>query len=203
MSSSIIWYLKEFFRKEWLYNFLFVKTAPLETPPHFRNFPVLTGKECTHCLDCMMICPAPGAIEVLKTDNGWEPHIIKGHCIRCGLCTEVCEEGVLLSGRVLDSNFYDNTTYLCEYHISIDPVLCMRCGNCSVACPINKEIDPTLAFSGTATSDEVIMRIKDGEMRVINPEKCTGCKTCEETCPNKAIRVARVIEGVHGDGDLL
>lgn len=201
MNTSIIWYLREFLRGEWLYNFFFVKTAPLEIPPHFRNYPLLTGKECTHCLYCMMICPTPGAIEVLKTNEGWEPVIRRGHCIRCGLCVESCPEGVLISGRVLESKFYENTDYSFSFHISIDHNLCMRCGNCSVACPINKEEDPQLAAGGTASSDEVIMRIIDGEMRVIHEEKCTGCKTCEETCPNSAIRVARVIEAIQTEDE--
>lgn len=197
MSASIIWYLREFCRLEWIRKFLFVRTAPYVTPQHFRDFPELTGKECTHCLNCMMICPTPGAIEVLKIGEEWEPRIYKGHCIRCGLCVEACPEGVLLSGRVLESQFYDNTNYRYTFHITIDPKLCMRCGNCSIACPVNKEADPQLGATGTAANDEVIMRIKDGEMRVIHEEKCTGCKTCEETCPNSAIRVARVIEPVH------
>jgi energy-converting hydrogenase A subunit P len=202
MSLSLVWYLREFLRLEWLRKFLFVKTAPLETPPYFRGFPLLTGKECTHCLLCMMICPAPGAIEVLKSGDGWEPHVALGHCIRCGLCVEVCPEGVLLSGRILESKFYDNTGYSHEFHISIDRTLCMKCGNCSVACPVNKEEDPQLAGTGTGASDEVIMRIKDGEMRVLHEEKCTGCKTCEETCPNGAIKVARVVEGIHEEEEL-
>ena len=199
MSLSLLYYAREFFRAEWIRKFLFVRTAPLVTPPHFRGYPLLTGKECTHCLDCMMICPAPGAIEVLRKGEAWEPAIYRGHCIRCGLCVEACPEGVLMAGRILDSKFYDNTEYLHTYHITIDRVLCMRCGNCSVACPVNKEEDPQLAGSGTAASDEVIMRIKDGEMRVLHEEKCTGCKTCEEACPNRAIRVARVVEGVQGE----
>jgi energy-converting hydrogenase A subunit P len=201
MSGSIIWYLREFCRREWLRKFFFVRTAPYVTPPHFRDFPVLTGKECTHCLNCMMICPTPGAIEVLKVKEGWEPRIYAGHCIRCGLCVESCPEGVLLSGRVLESQFSDRTGYRYTFHISIDPKLCMRCGNCSIACPVNKEADPQLGATGTAANDEVIMRIRDGEMRIIHEEKCTGCKTCEETCPNSAIRVARVIEPVHEEDE--
>ncbi|MDD3977788.1 MAG: 4Fe-4S binding protein [Methanomicrobium sp.] len=30
---------------------------------------------------------------------------------------------------------------------------------------------------------------------MLHPEKCTGCKTCEKTCPNGAITVARIVEG--------
>jgi energy-converting hydrogenase A subunit P len=71
----------------------------------------------------------------------------------------------------------------------------MKCGNCSVACPINKEIDPQLAYNATSSNNNVIMRVKDSKLTIMHPEKCTGCKTCEKTCPNQAITVARVIEG--------
>lgn len=200
MTTSIIWYIREFLRAEWLRRFFFVKTAPLVTPPHFRGYPELTGKECTHCLLCMMICPTEGAIEVLKKGEGWEPQVYPGHCLRCGLCVEICPDDVLASGRILDSKHREETYYLPYYRISIDPAKCMRCGNCSVACPVNKEEDPQLSATGTAVSDEVIMRIRDGEMRVLHEEKCTGCKTCEEACPNQAIRVARIIEAVQLEG---
>lgn len=193
---SIFCYIKEFLRPEWWKKFLFAKTAPLVTPPHFRDYPTLTGNKCTHELRCMMICPAPGAIEVLKNDEGkWAPVIYKGHCIRCGLCVEACPDNVLTSGRILEQNNLDKTSYLASYHINVDDKLCMKCGNCSVACPVNKETDPQLAYNGTSSSNDVIMRVKNSKLTVMHPEKCTGCKTCEETCPNLAITVARVIEG--------
>ncbi len=201
MASSIIWYLREFVRGEWISRFFTVKTPPLITPPHFRGFPILTGKECTHCLACMMICPTPNAIEVLRTGDVWNPVIYPGHCVRCGMCVEACPEDVLSTGVILETQKAEHTSYTATFHLTIDPVLCKRCGNCAVACPVNKEIDPYLGGTGTAFSDEVIMRISDGEMRVIHPEKCTGCKTCEKTCPNHAIRVARVVEGLQEAGE--
>ena len=196
MASSIRWYLKEFVRGEWLTKFFTVKTAPLITPPYFRGFPTLTHNECTHCLACMMVCPAPDAIEVLKTDGVWNPVIYPGHCIRCGLCVEACPEDVLSSGVILETQKAEHTSFSATFHITINPAVCKRCGNCAVVCPVNKEIDLSLGWAGTASSDEVIMRIIDGDMRVIHNEKCTGCKTCEKGCPNHAIRVARVVEGV-------
>ena len=197
MSISLTYYLQEMLRGEWIRKFLFVKTAPYVTPPQFRDYPRLTGKECTRCLNCMMICPTPGAIEVLKAEEGWNPVVYPGHCIRCGLCVEACPEGVLMSGRILESQFYENTGYTWTFHLTVDSTRCMRCGNCSVACPVNKEEDPQLAATGTGGNDEVIMRVKGGELRILHEEKCTGCKTCEEACPNSAIRVARVVEAIH------
>ncbi|HOB18039.1 MAG TPA: 4Fe-4S dicluster domain-containing protein [Candidatus Methanoculleus thermohydrogenotrophicum] len=194
---SIIYYIREFLRPEWLKKFFFAKTAPLVTPPYFKDYPSLTGKECTGCFSCMMICPAPGGIEVLRQKDRWEPEIYPGHCIRCGLCVEACPEDVLTSGRVLDVTRHDRTAFRSWYHLEVDNTLCMRCGNCCVSCPINKQEDPQLGATGTSSSDEVIMRIEDGRVQILHEEKCTGCKTCETNCPNQAIRVARMVEGVH------
>ncbi len=200
MSTSIVWYLREFLRMEWLRKFLFAKTAPLVAPPYFKDYPLPTGNECTACYSCMMICPAPGAIEVLRHQDHWKPMIHRGHCIRCGLCVEACPEDVLRSGRVLDAKREDATNLRSWYRLTVDDKLCMRCGNCAVSCPVNKQFDPSLASTGTASSDEVIMKIENGRVRVIHEEKCTGCKTCENNCPNKAIRVARMVEGIQERG---
>ncbi|MDD3407177.1 MAG: 4Fe-4S binding protein, partial [Methanomicrobium sp.] len=67
--------------------------------------------------------------------------------------------------------------------------------------PVNKLIDPELAYNGTSKSDDVIMRVKNSKLTIMHPEKCTGCKTCEKTCPNLAITVARVVRGDQDDED--
>ncbi|PKL59623.1 MAG: 4Fe-4S ferredoxin, partial [Methanomicrobiales archaeon HGW-Methanomicrobiales-4] len=56
--------------------------------------------------------------------------------------------------------------------------------------PINKRIDYHLAGKGTSSSEDVIIRIENGICSVLHEEKCTGCKTCVEQCPNGAIRIA-------------
>jgi energy-converting hydrogenase A subunit P len=198
MATSFVYYLQEFLRREWLGKFLFAKTAPLVTPPYFRDYPELTGKTCTHHLFCMMACPAPGAIDVVKVPTGWQPRIHVGHCIRCGLCVEACPNGVLTSGRVLESMFYDNTRLVFTFQIDVDHDRCMGCGNCAVACPVNKVIDAEMGHGGHASTDGLLLIVREGKSKVLHLEKCTGCKTCEEHCPTEAIQVARLLEAVQG-----
>jgi len=195
MSSSLVWYIREFARAEWIKKFLFAKTAPLVTPTHFRGFPEPTGKTCTHALFCMMACPAPGAIEVVHAGDGWIPKINKGHCIRCGLCVEACPNGVLKSGRIRETMEREGTSLLFSFRIAIEKDLCTGCGNCCTACPVNKEADAQMGAGGHSSNDDVIMRVQEGDIVVIHEDKCTGCKTCETSCPNGAIRIARILEG--------
>jgi formate hydrogenlyase subunit 6/NADH:ubiquinone oxidoreductase subunit I len=148
----------------------------------------------------MMICPAPSAIEVLKVNEDnvneevWKPFIYPGHCLRCGLCVEVCPEEVLKSGDISERVRKDGTYIQFSFHVLINQGKCIGCGTCALACPVNREIDPILASKGTVTSNEVIMRTVNGMTRVLHEEKCTGCKTCEENCFNQAISIARVVE---------
>src|SRR5690606_8759389 len=136
-----------------------------------RGFPETTGKECNHCLACQMICPAPGAIAVVRNDSGWLPEIYRGHCIRCGLCVEVCPEGVLAAGRILDLQREDRTAFRARFHLHVDLTRCMRCGNCVVSCPVNKELDPLIGSGGYSGNDEVIMRIEGGRHRILHGER--------------------------------
>ena len=195
MGQSMIWYLKEFARVEWIKKFLFAKTAPLATPSYFRGFPELTGETCQHALFCMMACPAPGAIDVVHFGDSWMPRIHNGHCIRCGLCVEACPHGVLKSGRILETMEHERTSLVFSFRIAIDRDLCTGCGNCVTACPVNKEVDAQLGAGGHSSNEEVIMMVPDGDVRVLHEEKCTGCKTCENSCPTRAIQIARILEG--------
>lgn len=197
--TSLSAYLSQMLRAEWIRSFFFAKTKPLTKPAYFLDYPIDTGKRCTHCFSCMMICPAPDAISVIiigdtDGDDVWKPVVYQGHCLRCGLCVEICPEGVLASGDIIERVRHDSTYMQATFHILVNEGKCVGCGTCSIACPVNREIDPVLASKGTTTSDEVIMRVKAGVMRVLHEEKCTGCKTCALHCSYQAMNVARVLE---------
>ena len=196
-------YLREFCRPAWIKAFFTAKTAPLENPPHFRDFPTLTGNECSHCLECRMICPAPGAIEVVQREDGkWEPRIIQGHCFRCGYCVEICPEWVLQSGDLLNRRREQGLVFTHEYVVQVDMGLCMGCGNCCTSCPVNREIDPYMGAGGTSSSDDVLMRIERGKNTVLHNDLCKGCKVCQDTCPNGAMHIVRRVEAVQKEGEI-
>ncbi len=188
---TLFTYFSEFLRLSWIKAFFTVKTHPLTKPPYFRDFPELTGKECTHCLACKMICPCLGAIDVVQTDGVWNPQITQGHCVRCGYCVEACPEDVLTSGDLLARKKAQGLVFTHEYIIKIDTKLCTGCGNCSTACQANREFDPQISAGGTSNSDEGVIRVELGKNKVMHNERCKGCKICMETCPKGAIHVIR------------
>jgi energy-converting hydrogenase A subunit P len=99
---------------------------------------------------------------------------------------------------VLESMFYDNTRLVFTFQIDVDHDRCMGCGNCAVACPVNKVIDAEMGHGGHASTDGLLLIVREGKSKVLHLEKCTGCKTCEEHCPTEAIKVARLLEAVQG-----
>jgi len=194
--NFIINYLKLILERNWLYSFFCPHTVDLEFPSNARGIPVLTGNRCTHCFLCQMICPAPGAIDVVKSGvpATWNPRIYEGHCIRCGLCVEICPEITIASGRIFQKMVRAGTYADVNIFIRINPVTCCGCGSCAVSCPISQQEDKILSSKGTLTSDKVILAIESGIAFVINEERCTGCCTCQNICPTKSIQIIRDLE---------
>ena len=48
---------------------------------------------------------------------------------------------------------------------------CLGCGICVIACP----------------TEEVIMMVENGFIKLFSPEKCEECGTCQMFCPVNAI----------------
>ena len=81
---------------------------------------------------------------------------------------------------------------------------CLGCGICVIACPVNAAISPENAGGNGAKTEEVIMMVENGFIKLFSPEKCEKmvengfiklfspekcekCGTCQMFCPVNAI----------------
>jgi 4Fe-4S ferredoxin len=67
---------------------------------------------------------------------------------------------------------------------------CHGCGNCVVACPVNARNSPNAwGGKGPEEDDEVVLKVVNGVVRVVEEDLCEACLTCELACPVDAIEV--------------
>jgi len=83
-----------------------------------------------------------------------------------------------------------------ETGLELDEDKCVGCGNCVVVCPVNVMEDVDVSKGLGTISDNVIMRVEDGKLKIINLKKCRrfppsrlDCRVCEQFCYTGAIRV--------------
>jgi len=50
---------------------------------------------------------------------------------------------------------------------------CKNCGLCAEFCPRG------------------VLKMINGKLNIVNPEKCAGCKLCEKYCPDVAIDIKK------------
>jgi 4Fe-4S ferredoxin len=69
------------------------------------------------------------------------------------------------------------------YRPRVNMRLCIGCGDCVVACPINKKADLSI------NKEKTILSIKNGALFIENAHLCDGCGICIEACLPKAIYI--------------
>ena len=74
------------------------------------------------------------------------------------------------------------------YKLVVYPEKCHGCGNCVVSCPVNAKDPNTWGGKGPET-DEVVMRVENGVVTIVNGDLCGGCGACVEACPVDAIKL--------------
>lgn len=69
------------------------------------------------------------------------------------------------------------------YRPRVNMRLCIGCGDCVVACPINKRAD------GSTDESRTILTVRNGILFIENTQLCDGCGVCIEACLPKAISI--------------
>ncbi len=64
---------------------------------------------------------------------------------------------------------------------------CLGCGVCVVACPVNVSISTEVSGGHGSKTEETIMMVENGVIKLFSQEKCTKCGTCQLFCPTDAI----------------
>jgi 4Fe-4S ferredoxin len=73
---------------------------------------------------------------------------------------------------------------LTSYKIAIYERKCNGCGDCTIACPVNK-----LAKVASDEEGKAILRVKNGKLQTVNEDLCDGCGMCIEACPRHALEI--------------
>jgi len=73
---------------------------------------------------------------------------------------------------------------------------CTGCGNCVIACPLNASRSIYVMGGKGPTSSDVILRVEDGVVTMLNPRLCDGCRACMETCPTNAMETVMRIRRI-------
>ena len=71
--------------------------------------------------------------------------------------------------------------------LKVEQANCLGSGGCVVACPVNVSISPEVAGGHGSKTEETIMMVENGVIKLFSPEKCTKCGTCQLFCPTDAI----------------
>ena len=64
---------------------------------------------------------------------------------------------------------------------------CLGCGVCVVACPVNVSISPEVSGGHGSRTEEVVIMVENGVIKIFTKDNCEKCGTCQLFCPADAI----------------
>lgn len=132
--------------------------------------PLACGSGCIGFGDCVRACP----FDALALDERGLPVVDLVKCTGCGICVRECPRGTINLLEMLPDEAA--VVVRCNAHDKAK----VRKANCSMCCIACKKCEKE------CPSDAI--HVIDG-LAVVDYEKCTGCLTCVEVCPQKCIDI--------------
>lgn len=130
--------------------------------------PIGCAYGCLGFGDCERACP----FDAIAMDERGLPVIDPAKCTGCGICVRECPRGQIELLTLVPEAA--PIVVRCNAHDKVKD----RRGNCSMACIACKKCERECPHDAIHVVDM---------LAVVDYEKCTGCGTCVEVCPQKCI----------------
>lgn len=176
---------------------------------HTKDYSLTLDKAlCTGCEICQAICPKE-AIEIktpLKVAGQKRKHPIVDvdgeKCHFCGICSSLCPFGALkvkVNGEHVFPVVKTESFPELIREINVDTTKCdVNCVECEQACPLELIKVSVQTPEGRKVTDIESIYDKKKLTVVVDVKKelCPCCRLCEIKCPEDAIRVKKVFQGI-------
>lgn len=144
--------------------------------------PIACSFGCIGFGDCARACP----FDAISMDERGLPVIDLAKCTGCGICVRECPRGQISLLEMVPE--MAPVIVRCSAHDKVKG----RKANCAMCCIACKKCEKECPSDAIHVIDMVA---------VVDYEKCTGCGTCVEVCPQKCIDIyGRSNDAVEADG---
>ncbi|MFT7685612.1 MAG: electron transport complex protein RnfB [Candidatus Azotimanducaceae bacterium] len=129
---------------------------------------VIREDECIGCTFCILACPVDAIIGAPQQMHS----ILERDCTGCELCLEPCPVDCI-DMVAIETTIIDAPVRKIKSITPIEPVACIRCGECEIQCP--KDLAPQELYW---------QRSNDAAMSRLDLDACIECRICDRVCPS-------------------